>query len=200
MSAAGDGYGADEIRTFLCAVDRHLRLRVRVEIIGGGAAALAHRATSTTEDIDTFTAVNAELREAFAQAADETGLHIPVNYSGGVAELPHNYEDRLERQLPELQWLEVWTLEKHDLVLSKAIRCREHDRQQIIEVRDNVGLDFNVLVERFCSEVHPQAVGQEVPRRDYFLTVVRDLFGELKRGEAARIIAADTTRRREEPR
>ncbi len=49
--------GADKIRTFLQAVDRHLTTRVRVEVIGGGAAALAHGATSTTTDLDTFTPI-----------------------------------------------------------------------------------------------------------------------------------------------
>lgn len=200
MSASHeDGYGAEEIRTFLRAVDCHLRIHVRVEIIGGGAAALAYRATLTTEDIDTFTLVNAELMEAVAQAADETGLNIPVR-PAGPAQMPQNYEDRLERQLPELQLLEVFTVEKHDLVLSKALRCSEHDRQQILEIHANVGLDFDVLVERFIGELHPYAVGDGDTRRDYFLTVVRDLFGELKRGMAAKIIAADTARRREEAR
>lgn len=181
---------------FLRAVDRHLGIDVRVEIIGGGAAALAHQVASTTEDIDTFTNVVAELRDAVARAAEETGLHIPLKHAA-VADVPVNYEDRLERQLPELERLEVWTLEKHDLVLSKAIRCDEHDRQQILEIHSRVVIDFNILVQRFMDELHPYAIGHEDTRRDYFLTVVEDLFGELKRGVAAKLIAADARRREE---
>jgi hypothetical protein len=60
-------------------------------------------------------------------------------------------------------------------------------------------IEFNILVRRFMDELHPYAIGHEDTRRDYFLTVVRDLFGELKRGEAARIIAADAARRRDVP-
>lgn len=199
MSASyEDGYGAEEIRTFLRAVDRYLDTRIRMEIIGGGAAALAHRVASTTEDIDTFTHAHAELTAAVARATRATGLPIPVK-PAGVADVPQNYQDRLERQLPELERLEVWTLEKHDLVLSKAIRCDEHDRQQILEIHKSVVIEFNILVRRFMDELHPYAIGHEDTRRDYFLTVVRDLFGELKRGEAARIIAADAARRRDVP-
>jgi hypothetical protein len=66
-------YGADEIRAFLCAVDRHLTQRVRLEIIGGCAAALAHGARSTTTDLDTFNAVDNELTQAVDRANEETG-------------------------------------------------------------------------------------------------------------------------------
>lgn len=44
-------YDADELRGFLAAVDRHLSMTVRIEIIGGAAAALAYRVSSTTSDI-----------------------------------------------------------------------------------------------------------------------------------------------------
>src|SRR5665647_3450251 len=145
-------YGADEIRAFLQAVDRHLTLRVRVEIIGGSAAALAHGASSTTCDLDTLNAINKALLEAVARANEETGFQIPVSQAT-VADVPYNYEDRLERQLPDLKHLEVWVLEKHDLVLSKTVRCYEHDLQQILEIHQSVELSFDVLVDRFESEM-----------------------------------------------
>jgi len=71
-------FGADEIRAFLQAVDRHLTSRVRVEIIGGSAAALAYGASSTTSDLDTFNAINKELLEAVARASEETGFQSPI--------------------------------------------------------------------------------------------------------------------------
>jgi hypothetical protein len=182
-----DDFTADEIRTFLHAVDRRLTSRVRVVIIGGSAAALAFGVTSTTDDIDTLQTMQAELGEAVRQAAADTGLRIPMRTST-VADVPHDYEDRLERHLPELRRLEVWVLEKHDLALSKSIRCTDNDRQQIQELHLRVGLSFDILVERFRTEVHPIAVGHPDPRRDYFLTIVEDLFGELKRIEAEKLI------------
>lgn len=172
-------FGAGEIRTFLQAMDRHLTWRIRVEIIGGSAAALAHGATSTTEDIDTFTTSNAELERAAAAAAVETGLAIPVSHSA-VADVPYEYASRLERQLPELVHLEVWVLEKHDLVLSKIIRGYENDRQHISEIHDRAGLSFEVLVARFRDEMG-HVMGDPERIRNNFLDMVEDEFGELKR-------------------
>ncbi len=173
---------------FLHAVDRHLRRRTRVEIIGGSAAALAHGATSTTADLDTFTPTTAALEAAVARAAAETGLHIPVSQAG-IADVPLDYEQRLERHLPELEKLEVWVLEKHDLVLSKTIRCYEHDLQQIREIRDRVGLSFDVLVKRFRDEMD-HVVGDPARIRSNFLVMIEDVFGELKRVAAEKALAA----------
>lgn len=175
-------YGADEIRAFLRAVDRHLTKRVRVEIIGGGAAALAHGASSTTTDLDTFNAVDNELLEAVARANEESGFQIPVSQAT-VADVPYDYEDRLERQLPDLTYLEVWVLEKHDLVLSKTVRCYEHDLQQILEIHQSVGLSCDVLVGRFDSEM-TTVVGDPVRTRSNFLIMIELVFGELQRASS----------------
>lgn len=175
-------FGADEIRAFLHAVDRHLTRRTRVEIIGGGAAALAHGARSTTSDLDTFSAVHEELQAAAARAAEETGLPIPVSQAT-VADVPYDYEDRIERQLPDLKHLEVWVLEKHDLVLSKTIRCYEHDLEQIVEIHHSVGLSFEVLLERFESEM-TNVIGDTRRIRSNFLIMVEAVFGELQRATA----------------
>jgi len=175
-------FGADEIRKFLHAVDRHLTQRVRVEIIGGGAAALAHGASSTTTDLDTFNAINSELLEAVARANEETGLQIPVSQAT-VADVPYNYEDRLERQLPDLKHLEVRVLEKHDLVLSKTVRCYEHDLQQILEIHGSVALSFDVLVDRFESEM-TNVMGDPTRIRLNFLIMIETVFGELPRASA----------------
>ncbi len=182
-----DDFSADEISTFLRAVDRHLTIAAKVVIIGGGAAALAYGVTSTTDDIDTINQLRAELDVAVRNARADTGLDIPMKYSS-VAEAPDNYEKRLERELPELERLEVFVLEKHDLALSKALRCTEGDLQQIRELHERVGLDFHVLVERFRDDLHPYAVGDPIARRDYFLAVIRMLFGEVKFVEAAKAI------------
>jgi hypothetical protein len=54
-------YGVEEIDRFLRAVDRHLQAPTYVVIIGGSAAALAHHASSATEDVDTITNISAQL-------------------------------------------------------------------------------------------------------------------------------------------
>ncbi len=181
--------GADEIRTFLEAADRHLSMPAKIILIGGGAATLAYGATSATGDLDTLNKLSKELQRAFKEANAETGLNVPVSLSG-VASPPEDYEDRLERILPKLKKLEVWTLEKHDLVLSKVIRWAESDQQHIREINRSVGLSFDVLVERFRDEVHDKVVGDPKRIRGYFLWMIEDLFGELKRVAAEKMVPA----------
>ena len=54
------------------------------------------RPSSTTTDVDTFNAVSNELLEAVTRASEETGFQIPVSQAT-VADVPYDYEDRLER-------------------------------------------------------------------------------------------------------
>jgi hypothetical protein len=123
-----------------------------------------------------------------ARAIAETRLEIALVQST-VAEVPMSYEDRLLRQLPELARLEVWALERHDLVLSKAVRCYEHDLQQLREIRDGHGLSFDTLVNRFRDEMD-HVVGDPARIRANFLLAIDDLFGETKRVAAERRLLA----------
>jgi hypothetical protein len=139
---------------------------------------------SATTDVDTFTPISADLEVAATRASAETGLAIPLVHST-VAEVPMSYEDRLVQPLPGLARLEVWALEKHDLVLSKALRCYEHDLQQLREIRDGHGLSFETLVARFLEEMD-HVLGDPARIRANFLLAIEDLFGETKRVAAER--------------
>ncbi len=125
-------YGLDEIAQLLEAVDRRLTQITRIVIVGGAAAAF-HGIAATTEDVDTFETLEHELAQAIEAAQAETGLRIPINHSS-VADVPWDYETRLESVLPQLKNLRVFILEKHDLALSKSVRGDEHDLQQLEEL------------------------------------------------------------------
>lgn len=170
--------GAGELRVFFEAVDRHLTARAAIVIIGGAAAAF-HRAESTTNDVDTLDALNADLQTAVERARASTGLSVPISPSA-VAQVPDGYDERLERVLSHLDRLEVRILEKHDLALSKMVRGVEHDMQQLEEVHRNSGLDFDTLVERFGTEMG-SVVGDPQRIRLNFLELIERLFGEFKR-------------------
>lgn len=178
-------HGRENIAAFLRAVDRHLSSASTIVIIGGGAAVF-HDAAITTNDVDTWDALNAELATAIDAATTETELDIPVRHSG-VAQAPWNFQDRLERQLPELEHLQVWVMEKHDLALSKTVRGDEHDEQHIVEIHRSVGLDYDVLVQRFRSEM-ASVVGDLERIRAQFLQLIELLFGELKRVQAEKML------------
>jgi hypothetical protein len=117
----------------------------------------------------------------------ETGFDIPVEHST-VADVPWDYEDRLEHKLPHLAKLTLKILEKHDLALSKIMRCSEHDLQQLVEIHAGSGFDFDILVERFRREM-THVVGDPARVRDNFLDLIGRLFGELRRVRAQRALS-----------
>jgi hypothetical protein len=120
-------YGAAQMRTFLEAVDRHLRAPARMCVIGGTAAALGYGVETFTNDVDTFESLadHERLQGAARLASAETGLAIPIAPSG-IADLPYDYGDRVRRVMEHLRNLRVFVPERHDLVLSKIIRwCYE---------------------------------------------------------------------------
>lgn len=171
-------YDADEMRTFLTAVDRHLSHATDVVVIGGAAAAL-HETRSTTSDVDTWNELSASLERAIERARKETGLDIPVSRSP-VADIPYEAEDRFERMLPALAKLRVFVLEKHDLALSKIVRGDDHDLQQLEELHAQNPLSFDTLVARFRTEM-THVMGDRARIEAQFLELVDRLFGELKR-------------------
>jgi hypothetical protein len=180
-------FGREELAIFLRAVDRNLTTPARIVIIGGSAAAL-HEGASTTNDIDTYNKLPAAVEAAVAAAVGETGLAIPVGISV-VADYPWNFQDRLERRYPELEHLEVLVLERHDLFLSKALRAYDNDEIQLRAMHRARPFDYDVLVDRFQSEM-AQVVGTPSVVCDNFLDMIRAVFGELKRIDASKKLAS----------
>jgi hypothetical protein len=86
-------FGKDEIEDFLRSVDRHLRDRCSIVLLGGAAIAM-HRANITTIDIDTYNThaqTRTNLDYAITVALEESRLDIPMS-DAGVAEVPYFFE------------------------------------------------------------------------------------------------------------
>ncbi len=185
-------FAPSELVSFLSAVDDALSHRVEVIVIGGTAAAVHYGVSRTTQDIDTWTRVGADLAAAVHRARENTGLAVPFSQSG-VADAPHEFESRLERTLPQLQRLIVRVPERHDLVLMKMLRGYEHDLETIVELNARAPLDLETLVDRYETEMGA-AIIDPARLRGNFLTVVERLFPDelaevehrLKRGRRAR--------------
>ena len=180
------GFSASDLERFLRAVDRYLGEEVSIVLIGGGAAAIAYKVDIGTTDLDTFGTPLQPLELAMEQARAETGLRIPVSDTA-VAEVPIDYEDRLQRQLADLPRLTVFALEKHDLALSKAVRAEENDLAAMDELHKLNPLDEGTLVTRYLNEMD-QANGRRRGLDENFLLLISRLYGEMPCSRARRRI------------
>jgi uncharacterized nucleotidyltransferase DUF6036 len=169
-------YVRAEIERFLRAVDRALKRRATVIIIGGGAAALKYGIDDPTTDIDTFTTLDAELRRAADAARKATGLPMPFERSG-VADGPYSFEDRLLRAMPRLSRLTVLVPERHDLALMKTVRGDQADFAKLQAIHERKRFDLAVLLDRYQQEMSHVVID---PRRlrGNFLALVESLFPE----------------------
>jgi hypothetical protein len=169
-------YVRAEIEQFLRAVDRALKRRATVIVIGGGAAALKYQIDDPTTDIDTFNALGTDLRRAIDAARRATGLAMPFEQSG-VADGPYDFEDRLLRAMPRLIRLTTFVPERHDLALMKTVRGDQADFAKLQAIHDRKPFDLTVLLRRYEEEMSHVVID---PRRlrGNFLALVQSLFPE----------------------
>jgi hypothetical protein len=170
-------HGAPELTRFLSALDEALDSSASIVVIGGSALVLGYGVSAATSDIDTYNSRLDLIEPAAARARMVTGLLIPIANSG-IAQLPPDYEDRLIRVLPELEHLEVWVLDAHDLAASKLVRGNEHDRQQLQQLHESVGLELETLVARFQSLL-AEYVGDSTEPRWSLFHFVDGVWGEI---------------------
>jgi hypothetical protein len=170
-------FSRSQLETFLVAVDEALETTATITIIGGSALALAYGVTTYTNDVDTYSSELAAIERAAMRARRETGLDIAISNST-VAQLPSGFEERLQRALPELSCLHVWVVEAHDLAASKLLRGNDHDRQQLAQLHELVGLDRALLVSRFDALMHDY-VGDAAEPRWALFHFVEEVWGEL---------------------
>jgi hypothetical protein len=167
-------YSREQIELFLRAVDKALKQRADIVIIGGSAIALRFEAAHVSPDLDLDRRPLPELQSAIAEAKRTTGLDVPVE-TVGVLFAPDGYEERLVAlPLEGLRQLTVWTPEPHDLAMMKIARGYEHDLAAVAEIHAGVPLSLETLIERF------EGTWTTGPRRSFglnFLAAVERLFG-----------------------
>lgn len=170
-------YGPEDFKRFLTAIDHHLNSRVEIILIGGTAAMLAYKATRLTQDIDSFNKIPSALQRAYELAKSETGFNIPMSQAG-VADAPHEFEDRL---IPyediEFKHLVVMVPEIHDFILMKTIRGYTHDIDVIEEISRKNKVKRDILIERFEKEMR-HVVGNKDTLKLNFTAVLARCFGE----------------------
>jgi hypothetical protein len=186
-------FDAAELRRFLAAIDACLDGPARVVLVGGSALAIGYEVGVGTLDVDTWETDLDAIGSAVARARDITRLDIPVG-PAAVGDVPFHYETRLRRVMPELHRLEVHVLEKHDLALSKIMRCHEGDLVGLAALQRLHGLDEETLVTRYMDEMD-HVIGDPARIDLNLLAALELLYGEAEAEAVRRRILAWRQRR-----
>ena len=174
-------YTESELAGFLREVDRHLHAPCEIVVIGGAVLSLAYGSKYVTRDIDILVA-GTDFFEAVALAQDTSTSPVPIQATN-VADIPWNYEDRLELlPVDGLAKLRVLRPEKHDLALMKAGRGSRHDFDGLIAAHAADPLDLDTLVSRWPEMRH--VVGDLRRIRHNVIVLISLLFGEDSAEEA----------------
>jgi len=169
-------FSSEEIVSFIRALDRALPRPFEVEIIGSTAGILLYQLSTATEDIDTITFVD-EIEGLIEEAREATGLPVPMGVAG-VWDGPYSYRSRrLPVELPGVHNLQIYVPEKHDWALMKIVRLKDKDREHILKVRDTVGFDPEVFLERFLGEM-THIIGRKEDLVYNFIVMMGRLFGQ----------------------
>ena len=151
-------------RSFLKALDDALKAPVELHCIGGFAITMQYGLSRTTSDIDVLPASPSKRLAELQQLAGEgSELHRRFRVYLQVVAItsyPEDYESRLIRMWPEFKLgrLRLYSLEAHDLALTKLERNAEVDRQDVLSLAQAGYLDPRTLRKRYEKEFRPNLV------------------------------------------
>ena len=151
-------------RAFLVDVDGQLPRPIEIHCLGGFVAALYYDLPRPTNDLDYIEVVPHDATATLQEIAGiESALakKYRVHFQHvSVASLPESYAERLTELFPEkFRRLRLFTLEPHDLALSKLTRNSPIDRDDVAQLAKAVPLDAKVLRARYQRELRPIIIG-----------------------------------------
>lgn len=132
---------------FLQALDKQVRRKTTLYIIGGAAVTLAYAPDNRTSDIDVVLAAEevVELGGAGSDLAQEFGVYIQplVELSFSA---PDGWKDRCEAHDLSLKKLIVKTADRYDIILGKVARLEQRDIEDILAMNATDGIDMHILM------------------------------------------------------
>ena len=145
-------------RSFLHDLDAALTTPTELHCLGGFIAAELYGLRRPTADVDVLEAIGTSPDELMRLAGPGSGRHrryrVHLQMVGGIASVPEDYQSRLvDLCQGTFRKLRVRALEKHDLVLAKLPRNSDRDREDFQEIARNVGLDADLLRDRYHDEL-----------------------------------------------
>ncbi len=149
--------------SFLSELDRAIGQAADIHVIGGFAVSQHYGFARETADIDVLSVIP---RQAAARVSEFGGqgsvLHKKYRVyldHVRVANYPADYETRLVRVFPLWKNVRLWTLEAHDLALTKLERSIDRDIRDVMFLAQAGLIDRNTLMARFEEEFEPYVSG-----------------------------------------
>jgi len=139
---------------------------IHLHCVGGFVVTMLYGLERGTADVDLFSIGSPEQGKKLLEEAQQgSELHreygVYLQYVGGIASLPIDYDERLVEMYPNLyKHLRFFALEAHDLALSKLARNGPTDRDDVLYLARTVPLDLEILKTRYTVELRPYIIGR----------------------------------------
>jgi hypothetical protein len=175
-------YTLESLREFLRAIDRHLTTPAEMILVGGTAASLGYGYSGATMDIDTYNSIE-HIKGAIEAAVAETGYGISVEQVT-VGDIPYFFDERLKNHVDDkLKRLSIKILDPVDLILMKAMRYEQQDKQAIQSLVNSEVISDNIIVDRYIKEMGHITKDQDAA--DFNIRMlVDDCYGSVKASDA----------------
>lgn len=168
---------------FLHEADKLLTTRVTLHCLGGFVLTVLHGVPRSTADVDSIAVVPIEgLSELLSVAGPESPLsakHKLAIQHVTVADVPENYESRLEEVFPDcFSKMQLLALELHDVILAKLTRNSVVDQQDVKFLAQRGRFSAEILRARYQVELRPGLPSPRLSWHDQTLELWLSYFGE----------------------
>jgi len=92
----------------------------------------------------------------------------------GLADLPEDYESRLQELKVNLEKLKLLALDPYDLLLAKVTRNSPKDQEDAKYLIGKLTLEFRTFYDRWEKELRPSVANR--PRHDLTIALWREYF------------------------
>lgn len=162
--------GTKSLMDSLLEFNRYLPRKMKIFALGGTALTLLGKKAST-RDID-FCFINENERKAFVKTLQTLGykLYVPNKLVGhGIAidvysdgyivcvQLPSDYAENANK-IKEMSKIDLYTLGPIDLIITKAARFNDRDKEDLAILFENYKIDQKELVHRWIEVMESSMV------------------------------------------
>lgn len=150
--------------SLLLELDAVATEEVHLQCLGGFVVTVLYGFPRGTSDVDVLSIAPPEQGRELLKAAENGSklfkkYGVYLQYVGGIAALPYNYDQRLVPMYKDAyKHLKLFAPDPHDLALSKLSRNSPRDREDVLYLSRRVPLDLDLLRERY-QELRPLLMG-----------------------------------------